>query len=310
MSVVRVRIFLAGSHEHAWACDRDHPSLATLMSALSSNAHPRMFDDHMLVRLVVPDGSGGERGLVFLRTSLVAVETEPALPDLMPTIHTARRAADARRRAAMGEITVQRPGAAIIHDFLPQALHDEVFESILAREADFRQSAVRSGEGSKADDYDFRRSKVHMGLGGLEGRVVQRVLDVLPGVLERMEEPFPERHHMELQVTAHNHLDYFKAHVDNATGDLRQRRVSWVYYLHRRPRPFTGGELVLFDSILDGDERRMGEGFRVIEPADNSIVFFQSHFHHQVRTVRCESRAFEDSRFTVNGWLRDLDITD
>lgn len=308
MGRVWVRIHLAGSHQHTWTCERDDPCLQTLMDAMSSNANPRIFNDSPLVRLIVPTLEGGEHGLVFLRTSLVAVETDPPLIDLMPTIHSAVRSAEARTHPPSGEITVERPGAAVIPDFLPQDERDAVFAYILSREADFRPSAVRSGKAAKADDYDFRRSKVVMGLGELEAPLLARVRAVLPGVLERMGETFPERHRMELQVTAHNHLDYFKAHVDNATGELRQRRVSWVYYLHRRPRPFQGGELLLFDALVDGPDRRMGQGFRTIEPHDNSIVFFQSHFYHQVRAVNLPSKVFADGRFTVNGWLRDLDI--
>lgn len=109
-------------------------------------------------------------------------------------------------------------------------------------------------------------------------------------------------------MTAHGHLDRFKAHTDNASLGLRSRRVSLVWYLHRQPRPFDGGDLIVFDSIVDGKRRIRGDQFIVVEPADNTLVAFLSHSHHQVRAVHCPQATFAESRFTVNTWLRDTTL--
>ena len=43
---------------------------------------------------------------------------------------------------------------------------------------------------------------------------------------------------------------------------------------------------------------------RLIEPRNNSIIFFLSRYMHEVLPVSCPSQSFADSRFTVNGWVR------
>lgn len=306
MDDVTVRIFLAGSHEHTWRCSQDHPSIRTLMGALSANAHPSHHDAGVLVRLVVPTEGGGERGLVFLRHSLVAVETDPAMVDEMPTIHSARQAM--RARVARGEQVTERPRFVTVLDLFPRDVHDEILAWMIENEADFLASGVNSGPDSAADDYDFRRSRVNMKTGRWRKLFEDKLQLVLPGICARLEVPMPDRPHLELQMTQHGHMDRFKTHMDNVTGTLRQRVISLVYYLHRRPRPFKGGELVLWDKVRDGDGKpRQGEGFRVLEPEANTLVAFPSDFYHQVRTVRMPDGAFGDGRFTVNGWLRDLD---
>jgi Rps23 Pro-64 3,4-dihydroxylase Tpa1-like proline 4-hydroxylase len=101
---------------------------------------------------------------------------------------------------------------------------------------------------------------------------------------------------VEVQVTAHNDGDFFNVHTDNGDRITGRRVITFVYYLHRVPRRFAGGELKLFT----------GAGRKApveIEPRNNTIVFFRSDREHAVRRTRCRSRRFEDGRFTINGWI-------
>jgi SM-20-related protein len=41
----------------------------------------------------------------------------------------------------------------------------------------------------------------------------------------------------------------------------------------------------------------------MIVPQPNQIVFFPCSLLHEITPVECPSRAFADSRFTLNGWL-------
>lgn len=307
MTTVAVRVFLAGSHVHAWRCPADHPSVQLVLDALSANAHPSYHAERPLIRLIVPNDEGGERALCFLRQSLVAVELDPPLVDRLPTLHTAR--ATAARSAEPGSTPterVERPRAVVLPGFLSDDDRAEIFGELVAREADFSPAQVVSAPKSRSDDYDYRRARVLQDTAWLRAPFLAAVRDAMPRILGGLDVPMPEEPDWEFQITAHNHLDYFKVHRDNASVALRGRLVSWVWYLHRQPRPFEGGELVLFDSVVGADgQSRKGEGFRMIEPADNTLVAFPSDCWHLVRTVRCASGAFGDSRFTVNGWLRD-----
>jgi Rps23 Pro-64 3,4-dihydroxylase Tpa1-like proline 4-hydroxylase len=42
----------------------------------------------------------------------------------------------------------------------------------------------------------------------------------------------------------------------------------------------------------------------IVQPARNSVVLFPGSLTHEILPVRCPSRNFAHSRFTVNGWLR------
>ena len=44
--------------------------------------------------------------------------------------------------------------------------------------------------------------------------------------------------------------------------------------------------------------------YQTIVPQQNQIVFFPCELMHEITTVKCSSQGFADSRFTLNGWLR------
>lgn len=98
----------------------------------------------------------------------------------------------------------------------------------------------------------------------------------------------------EVQLTSHNDGEYFKWHKDNSTPETANRLITFVYYFHAIPKPFSGGELVIYDNDIP----------HVVEPANDSIVIFNSGLRHEVKTIACPSRSFKDGRFTLNGWIR------
>jgi SM-20-related protein len=106
---------------------------------------------------------------------------------------------------------------------------------------------------------------------------------------------------IELQMTVHRTGGYYKIHQDVSAKRTRDRRVSYVYYFHRLPKRFTGGDLLLYDT--DVQECGYTTGITRIEAVDNSIVFFPTEYFHQVTSVQCETEEFGDGRFTLNGWI-------
>jgi Rps23 Pro-64 3,4-dihydroxylase Tpa1-like proline 4-hydroxylase len=151
-------------------------------------------------------------------------------------------------------------------------------------------------------DYSHRRSRVLMDLGKHQEIILERIRCVLPRVLDQFGiEEFPVTH-VEAQITASNHGDFFGAHSDDAQETIASRRITFVYFFHREPRQFEGGELRLHDSR--GSEPYISTGsYQSIVPQQNQIVFFPCSVLHEITPVECPSRAFADSRFTLNGWL-------
>jgi len=170
---------------------------------------------------------------------------------------------------------------------------------------DFRASEVVSpiAEGGVIN-YEHRRSRVLMDLGRHQELMLERIKSVLPQVMERlgMEEFSIEG--AEVQITASNDGDFFLAHSDSGSDSVASRHLTFVYFFHREPKQFEGGELRIHDARLE-EEVYVSEGScQTIVPRQNQIVFFPCELLHEITQVQCSSQQFADSRFTVNGWLR------
>ena len=199
---------------------------------------------------------------------------------------------------------VARTKCVVLDEFLaPQEL-DELVSYTLQHEEQFQCSEVISPNGEPGMiAFDHRRSRVLMDLGKHEAIILDRIRGVLPRVLDQLGiEEFPVRH-TEAQITASNDGDFFRAHSDDSDEMIASRRITFVYFFHREPRQFEGGELLLHDSHGEGDRHVSTGSYQIIVPRQNQIVFFPCSLLHEITAVECPSRAFADSRFTLNGWL-------
>jgi len=195
----------------------------------------------------------------------------------------------------------------VLDEFLaPQEL-EELVQFVQRHESDFRNSEVISPNGDPGFvDFNHRRSRVLLDLGKHEQVILDRIRGVLPQVLDQLSiQEFPITR-TEVQVTASNDGDFFREHSDDAQETVASRRLTFVYFFHRDPNPFEGGELRLYDpNRSEGKSNSSGSGgsYQTIRPQQNQIVFFPCSTLHEITKVKCSSHAFADSRFTLNGWL-------
>jgi Rps23 Pro-64 3,4-dihydroxylase Tpa1-like proline 4-hydroxylase len=193
----------------------------------------------------------------------------------------------------------------VLDEFLaPQEL-DALTRFTLEHESDFSASEVVSPTHEKGVvNYDHRRSRVLMDLGSHENVILARIKTVLPQVLEKLGMQEFAIADVEAQITASNDGDYFHFHCDNGSGKVSSRHLTFVYFFHREPRQFEGGELRIHDAHLDGGTYISEGNYQTIVPQQNQIVFFPCELLHEITAVKCSSQLFADSRFTLNGWLR------
>jgi hypothetical protein len=85
-------------------------------------------------------------------------------------------------------------------------------------------------------------------------------------------------------------------------GPTRERILTFVYYLHRQPAAFTGGELRLYDRWMVGGRPRAAPSFATFAPTDNTLLAYLPSSRHEVVTVRCPSGTFANRRFAVSGF--------
>ena len=229
---------------------------------------------------------------------------EPQPPSHGPGPSGVRTTVVSETRAA-DRPTVLPAQCVVLDEFLaPQEL-EELIRFALEREADFSASEVvsPSADGGIVN-YEHRRSRVLMDLAHHQDVILARIKAVLPQVLGTLGMAEFAISDVEAQITASNHGDFFHFHSDNGSDRVAGRRLTFVYFFHREPRQFEGGELRIHDARLEeGTYLRQGS-YQTLAPQQNQIVFFPCELLHEITSVNCASRRFADSRFTLNGWLR------
>jgi Rps23 Pro-64 3,4-dihydroxylase Tpa1-like proline 4-hydroxylase len=213
---------------------------------------------------------------------------------------------DARKTVALLERQQHLPARCVVLDeFLTPEEVEELTLFTLRHEADFSASEVVSpvADGGVVN-YEHRRSRVLMDLGHYQNLMLERIKAVLPQALPKLGMEGFDVTGVEAQITASNDGDFFHFHSDNGSDRVAARHLTFVYFFHREPQAFEGGELRIHDARLEGDDYVSEGSFQEIVPRQNQIIFFPCELMHEVTAVKCSSQLFADSRFTLNGWLR------
>jgi hypothetical protein len=126
--------------------------------------------------------------------------------------------------------------------------------------------------------------------------------EIIPEIARRLHVTPFEIGELEVKLRAYLDGHFFRMHMDSHSEEetCKYRQVSYVYFFHKTPRAYTGGELLLFDTDV-AVNRFTTDSFTRIVPENNSIVFFPSACWHSVVPVSCPSKRFEDCRFVING---------
>ena len=174
----------------------------------------------------------------------------------------------------------------------------QLLDYVLKREPEFIPTSTST------NDRDYRKSLVLHFFPEVSELIINRIQAIMPDVFRKLNIPLFSISQIETQLTAHNDGNYYHVHNDNGSPDTANRELTYVYYFYREPKPFSGGELRIYDSKIENNFYVKAESFKTVEPHNNSIVFFLSRYLHEVLPVSCPSKAFADSRFTINGWVR------
>ena len=189
-----------------------------------------------------------------------------------------------------------------VRNFLPADEHAALLARMLAGREHFGEPA-QVGAGYVPDPMIRNNSQANR----------QFAAEVRPGFeprLRKLLEDAPPRlgmrglgaYGMDLQVRTYQAGEFYAAHSDFSDGDPRPREINYVYYLHRRPKSFSGGHLLLHDGGLES----WLSAYTRLEPEDNSIVLFPSRCVHEVTEVECDPGDFGAGRFSLNGALWKL----
>ncbi|WP_298467713.1 2OG-Fe(II) oxygenase [uncultured Erythrobacter sp.] len=187
----------------------------------------------------------------------------------------------------------------VIDGFLGVEASAELLDFALSNEAGFEPTAVYNSDHGWGVRSKSRKSVRFTGDWKPRRKAFRKVIE------DRLEEVVdgagcagfrPDK--MEFELVATGDGGHFIRHIDTLTNRKESetdRIVSAVYYFHREPPRFKGGELIMH--ALAGDETLL------IEPKHDRLVIFSSIAPHEVNLTTVPSDAFEDSRFSVNCWL-------
>lgn len=295
---VKVKILLTGGHQCTVTLKSDTPLLHSLVKTLVDRTQQTP-GFSTLFQIPIDEGRSA---LSFPGEHLVGLVTEP--PIYLQQLQPQQPATPVVEIPA--EIPAPAPPVnddlisryAQIDNFLTSAEKNKLIKYVLAKESEF----VTTSTSTNADDY--RRSMVLHSFPEFSELMVNRIKAILPDVLRKLNIPSFPLGEIEAQLTMHNDNNFYKLHNDSGSPDTASRFFTYVYYFYREPKAFSGGELQIYDSKIENNFYVADETFRTVEPRNNSIVFFLSRYMHEVLRVSCPSKAFADSRFTINGWVR------
>ncbi len=194
--------------------------------------------------------------------------------------------------------------------FLPSAEHRLLLDHVMANHASFDTAEVIKPSGSR-NDPAVRVALRSRDFGALEPMLRERMLAALSRIAASLGTPVPADPSVELELTASGDGAFYTAHRDLSTGPGRtlvgarpgdDRLISAVYYFHREPKRFSGGELRLLRWGASHLAPLPSDYVDLI-PANNSLAAFPSWALHEVRPVRTDGDDFADYRFALNCWF-------
>jgi hypothetical protein len=191
----------------------------------------------------------------------------------------------------------------VIDGVLSSEEHARLLAYAQAREVDFASSGVMAPDGTSHIDVGFRKSGTIFDANEALKVLETRLRGFLPHVRRELGLPWFPLGRVEVQMAVHQDGGFFGAHTDDGRPEVAGRRLTCVYYFHREPRRFEGGELLIYDTAMRNGYPERGGSHAAVEPADNTAVFFPSGLLHEVRAVQRQTDAFVDSRFSVNVWF-------
>lgn len=188
--------------------------------------------------------------------------------------------------------------------FLPEDDVAALWEAVAALAPHFRPSGVER-YGKRRIDPAARQSLTVPADERVRALVLEpaRAMIARDGLAGRLGVRVAPDSAVKTQVHCHREADHFQAHRDGDDENQQHRELTFVYYFHRTPKRFRGGDLLVYDAGLARDVPYNPMRFTRIAPEHNSILFFPSRALHEVAPVSSAGGDLLDGRLTVTGWM-------
>lgn len=183
-------------------------------------------------------------------------------------------------------------------DLFEHETNQRLLNDAISKQSIFKPTEL---EGSDKNDVPYRVNLITYQLGTSGDTMRSSVREHLPLVCNRLSIPTFDIKFIHLKIAAYSNGDYFKVHQDNGLNYL-DRKISFIYYFNQVPKPYKGGDLLLYDSRFS-PRAYVSSLFTRIIPRSNCIIFFPSEYFHEVSPVENDAQDFSASRFTMAGHI-------
>lgn len=184
------------------------------------------------------------------------------------------------------------------NDFFDHEANQFLLNDVISKQSIFTPTEL---EGSDKYDVPYRVNLITYELGASGETMRSLVRENLPSVCGRLNIPTIDIKFIHLKIASYSNGDYFKVHQDNGLNYL-DRKISFVYYFNQEPKPYKGGDLLIYDSRFS-PRAYVSSLFTRVIPENNSIIFFPSEYFHEVLPVETDPQDFSASRFTMTGHI-------
>lgn len=191
----------------------------------------------------------------------------------------------------------------VIDDLYQSTLVEKALAQIAKNEAQYREAGVRI-KGEHLVQKKSRDSAVNRQPHLLFDYLDNWISTNLELLNNNLGVNLPNTQRREIKASYFGNGQYFRAHTDNTHFlDEHWRCLSWIYYLHKQPRQFTGGDLFVYGT--KASEKKFNTNVALkIEPLCNRLVLFPSYLYHEVTTVKCDEEAeFISGRHSIAGHI-------
>lgn len=303
--VVKVTLLLRGGHEHTIFLHPEHSLLKQLVSAVVTRGQSVADNQTGYFQIPVDQGYAS---LIVGRNDVIGIITQPPIVLQSPPVEQSLTS-EVKSLEEANKIVVNPEDSPTSSETIPSSfvqLHNILSDQEVTKLLDyvFTREVKFVPTQTSTQDVNYRQSFILYEFPEFASLMQERISELLPDVLTQFNIPLFKPSQIEVQLTAHNDGNYYKVHNDNGSPDTATRQLTYVYYFYQTPKPFTGGELRIYDSRIKNGYYIKAETFKDVEPINNSIVLFPSGYLHEVLPIRCPSKDFTDSRFTINGWVR------
>ena len=187
-----------------------------------------------------------------------------------------------------------------IENYLPRTEHERVLAIALSLAPRFSKARLGSGEHRHVDESRRRGLAIdQVGCDALRGLLVPRLRPLLSSIQERLRlSPHAPHRFSHIDLAAYPHGNFGGAHRDSSPRPYPRLSLNAVYFFHREPLTFTGGDLLLYDTDVEtGISSRLA--FSRIAPTSNSLVLLPASYWHAVTQVASRSSELRDARLSA-----------